>query len=98
MPRDKTTLMGSMLAKYRITRDNAIRAAKHDLWVDNKMAKPEDRSGHELREKSVVKSGGQTVVDISLWKRIDTKRVVVSSNIQAETIEAKVEDLDDLMK
>ena len=95
----KKTIMGQLLTDFRFRRDEARRKAIDDLWKRNKLDNPKKRGGHEIREQSINKGDGTQIIELAIWKKMDTIAVKISVNTKAEEIKTeKGYSIEELMK
>lgn len=95
----KKTIMGQLLTDFRFKRNEARKDAEKKLWDNNKLGNPKRRGGHEVREHSFNQADGTQVIELSLWKKVDSIAVKVSVDTKAEEITTQqAESIEELMK
>lgn len=91
------TLMGTLLATFRLEKNLARENLEKKIWDENKLGNPTKRGGHKLKTVEATGPNGSAVITVQLWKKIDEKRVVVSAHLKTEEVvpdkEESVEDL-----
>ena len=101
----RKTVMGRLLTDFRFKRDQARKEGAEKLWERNNLSPKNSkqcegkRAGHEIRENSINKPDGTQLIELSLWKKIDSMAVKVSVDTVAEEVETKDgESIEELMK
>lgn len=93
------TLMGTLLATFRLEKNLAREKLEAKIWDENKLGNPTKRGGHKLKTVETTGPNGSALITVQLWKKIDEKRVVVSAHLKTEEVDPKQdESIEDLMK
>jgi len=91
--------MGTLLTDFRFRRSEAQRELRAKIWKRNKLDNPKQRGGYELREQSAHTKDGTQIIEVQLWKKIDSGATKLSVNFKAEEIKAEEGDsIEELMK
>lgn len=94
----KRTIMGRLLTDFRFRRNEARRQLEDKLWEDNKLKNPKLRGGYEVREQSVHTKDGDQIIELQLWKKVDSVATKISVDVKSEEIVAKDgESIEELM-
>ena len=94
----KKTIVGRLLMDFRLRRAEAKRELEDSLWKRNKLANPKLHTGYEVHEQAVHTSDGGHVIELQLWKKVDTVATKIVVDVKSEQIETtEGESIEELM-